>query len=61
MLHRILPIAVAILVFVDFFLLIGFGGQGFMAPIVLNAPIVFSLLVVLQLPLLYTVVYLAYI
>ena len=61
MLHRILPIAVGILVFIDFFLLIGFGGQGFMTSTVLNSPILFSVLVVVQLPLLYTIVYLAYI
>ena len=61
MLHRILPIAVGILVFLDFFLLIGFGGQGFMSSVILNSPIFFAILVVIQLPLLYTVVYLAYI
>lgn len=61
MLHRILPIAVGILVFLDFFLLIGFGGQGFMSSVILNSPIFFAILVLIQLPLLYTVVYLAYI
>ncbi len=61
MLHKILPIIVWILVFLDLFLLVGFWGYTFMAPFVQSAPFLFSIAIVIQLPVLYGIVYLAYI
>jgi serine phosphatase RsbU (regulator of sigma subunit) len=61
MLHRILPIIVAILCIIDFFILFWFGGYGFMTSTVESSPFFFAIIVVIQLPILYAIVYQAYI
>lgn len=61
MLHKILPILVAIFVAIDSLVLLGFGGYGFMTSIVDRYPLPFVGMIIVQLPILYFIVYFAYI
>ena len=61
MLHKILPIIVSIFVCIDLFLLVSFDGYGFLSDFVQGFSMIFSVFIVIQLPILYAFVYLAYI
>jgi serine phosphatase RsbU (regulator of sigma subunit) len=61
MLHRILPIIVALLVFVDAFLLLALWEVSFFAWLTHPNAIITSSIILIQLPLLYAIVYMAYI
>ena len=62
MLHKILPIIIFILVVLDSYIIAGFWGSGpFVDMIASWTPFVFGVIVIAQIPLLYLVVYKAYI
>lgn len=61
MLHRILPIIVLLLVILDGFILCGFWDYGPLVDLTQNNPILASILIIIQFPILYTILYKAYI
>ncbi len=61
MLHRILPIILSLLLIVDAFILLGFGGYGFLTDFASMNPIFAPILIIIQFPILYTILYKAYI
>ncbi|MBP9812215.1 serine/threonine-protein phosphatase [Candidatus Gracilibacteria bacterium] len=60
-LHRLLPVVVLILVILDALLLLGFGEKGIFKGFVNSAPLLSSGIILAQLPILYYIVYRAYI
>ena len=61
MLHRILPIIIVLLIIIDGYILLGFWGYGFLSEFSNSSPIFASIIVIIQFPILYTVLYKAYI
>jgi serine phosphatase RsbU (regulator of sigma subunit) len=61
MLHRILPIIVFLLVILDGYILLGFGNYGVFSDFSNSSPILASFLIIIQFPILYTILYKAYI
>ena len=61
MLHRILFIIVIILIILDGFILLGFGNYWFLANFATSSSIFASILILIQFPILYTILYKAYI
>lgn len=61
MLHRILPIIIFILLIVDSFILLGFWEYGFLSDFSNGSPIFASFLIIIQFPILYFILYKAYI
>ncbi|MBX9809751.1 serine/threonine-protein phosphatase [Candidatus Gracilibacteria bacterium] len=61
MFHRILPIIIGLLVVLDGFILLGFGEYGPLTSLSTSSPIFASILIIIQFPILYTVLYKAYI
>ena len=61
MLHRIILIILFILVIVDGFILLGFSNHGILTDLTNSNPILASVLIIIQFPILYTILYKAYI
>lgn len=61
MLHRILPIIIFVLLIVDSFILLGFWEYGFLSDFSNGSPIFASFLIIVQFPILYFILYKAYI
>ena len=61
MFHRILPIIIGLLVILDGFILLGFGQYGPLTSLSTSSPIFASILIIIQFPILYTILYKAYI
>lgn len=60
-LHRLLPVIIGILFILDSFLLLGFAKQGFLTGFVADSPIISSLFILGGLPIVYYIIYKAYI
>jgi hypothetical protein len=61
MLHRIIPIILFILLIVDGFILLGFSDYGPLVDLAKSNSILASILIIIQFPILYTILYKAYI
>ena len=61
MLHRILAVILVFLIFLDGLILLGFWQYGFMSGFSNSNPILASILIIIQFPILYTILYKAYI
>ncbi len=61
MLHRILPVILFFLLVVDGFILLGFWGNGFLTDFARMNPILAPILIIIQFPILYIILYKAYI
>ena len=61
MLHRILPVIIVLLIILDWYLLLGFWGYWFFTDLTTSNPIFSSILIIIQFPILYTILYKAYI
>lgn len=61
MLHRIFPVIIVILIILDGFILLGFGDYGYLSDFSQANPIMATILVIIQFPIIYTILYKAYI
>ncbi|MBC7504059.1 serine/threonine-protein phosphatase [Candidatus Gracilibacteria bacterium] len=61
MLHRILTGIIILLIILDGYLLLGFGGYGFFTDLTTSNPIFIPILIIIQFPILYFILYKAYI
>lgn len=61
MLHIILSIAMFVLVILDSVILLGFWGHGWLTELVQSNPILWSIAIIIQLPIMYYIIYSAYI